>query len=109
MVAAPSATLHLTNLNDKLKKEGQSRSRSTAPLTAIRAELRAQLYSLCSLYGKVLDVVATRAPKMRGVAFVVYRDVQGSSAALRALDGEAFFGKQLVSPVPPLGHSQQQG
>lgn len=62
-----------------------------------RTELRRTLYSLFSLYGKVIDVVATRAPKMRGTAFVVFKDLQGSTAALRGLDGEGFFGKQLVS------------
>ena len=34
---------------------------------------------------------------MRGTAFVVFKDLQGSTAALRGLDGEGFFGKQLVS------------
>lgn len=51
------------------------------------------------MYGKVLDVVHTRDPKVRGTAFIVFRDLASSTSALRGLDGEGFFGKQLVSPV----------
>lgn len=39
----------------------------------------------------------TRDPKVRGTAFVVFRDLASSTSALRGLDGEGFFGKQLVS------------
>lgn len=39
---------------------------------------------------------------MRGTAFVVFKDLQGSTAALRGLDGEGFFGKQLVSVASKL-------
>ena len=49
-----------------------------------------------SSYGKVLDVVATRADGMRGQAFVVFRDLQSATAALRALDGFEFYEKPLV-------------
>lgn len=60
-------------------------------------ELRRSLYALFSSYGKVIDVVHTRDPKVRGTAFIVFRDLASSTSALRALDGEGFFGKQLVS------------
>lgn len=53
-----------------------------------------------SLYGKVLDIVHTRNPKVRGTAFVVYRDLASSTAALRGLDGEGFFGRSLVCNKP---------
>lgn len=59
-------------------------------------ELRAQLYDLFGSYGKVLDVVATRAPGMRGQAFVVFRDMQSATSALRGLDGFEFYDKPLV-------------
>lgn len=60
------------------------------------SELRRQLYSLFGSYGKVLDVVATRADGMRGQAFIVFRDLQSATAALRALDGFEFYEKPLV-------------
>lgn len=59
-------------------------------------ELRAQLYDLFGSYGKVLDVVATRAPGMRGQAFVVFRDLQSATSAMRGLEGFEFYDKPLV-------------
>lgn len=59
------------------------------------AELRRQLHSLFSTYGRVLDVVATRAPSMRGQAFVVFESATASTAAKRGLSGFSFYGKAL--------------
>ncbi|KAL8290098.1 hypothetical protein RQP46_003037 [Phenoliferia psychrophenolica] len=78
-MSAPSPSLFVQNINDKVKKE----------------ELRRSLYGLFSLYGKVIDVVHTRDPAVRGTAFVVFRDLASSTSAMRGLDGESFFGKQL--------------
>ncbi|KAM0745766.1 RNA-binding domain-containing protein [Meredithblackwellia eburnea MCA 4105] len=78
-MSAPSPTLFVQNINDKVKKQ----------------ELRRTLYALFGSYGKVIDVVHTRDVKVRGTAFVVFRDLAASTSALRALDGEAFYGKQL--------------
>ncbi|KAI9848755.1 MAG: U2 snRNP complex subunit msl1 [Sclerophora amabilis] len=75
----PNQTLYVTNLNDKLRKE----------------DLRLSLYTLFSTYGPVLDVVALKTMKMRGQAHVVYRDVQASTQAMRALQGFEFFGKEM--------------
>lgn len=77
--AMPNTSLYVKNINSKVKKP----------------ELRRQLYSLFGSYGKVLDVVATRADGMRGQAFVVFRDLQSATAALRALDGFEFYEKPL--------------
>ncbi|KAI5283189.1 U2 snRNP complex subunit msl1, partial [Ascosphaera acerosa] len=71
--------LYCTNLPDKLKKP----------------DLRNALYMLFSTYGPVLDVVAMRTKQMRGQAHVVFRDVQTSTQALRALQGFEFFGKPM--------------
>lgn len=105
----PSPSLFVQNLNDKVKKDGTSPPppSSSRPHSQLLPELRRSLYCLFSVYGKVLDVVHTRDPKVRGTAFVVFRDLASSTSALRGLDGEAFYGKQLVSPtseasvVPP--------
>lgn len=57
------------------------------------------MYMLFSTYGPVLDIVTTRVgskgQKMRGQAHVVFRDVQTSTQAMRALQGFDFFGKEL--------------
>lgn len=62
----------------------------------LMAELRRQLYGLFGSYGKVLDVVATRADGMRGQAFVVFRDLQSATSALRGLEGFEFYDKPMV-------------
>ncbi|GAA6041872.1 hypothetical protein JCM8097_004520 [Rhodosporidiobolus ruineniae] len=79
-MSSPSVTLYLSGLNY-----------SVAP----KQELRRSLYSLFSTYGKVLDVVHSREQRVRGSAWVVFRDLASSTAAMRALDGESFYGKGL--------------
>ncbi|QKX62628.1 uncharacterized protein TRUGW13939_09789 [Talaromyces rugulosus] len=76
---APNQTLYLKNLPDKLKKP----------------DLRLSLYTLFSTYGPVLDVVVMKTAKMRGQGHVVFRDVQASTQAMRALQGFDFYGKEL--------------
>ena len=51
---------------------------------------------LFSTYGPVLDVNATRAKGMRGQAHIVFRDIQTSTQALRALQGFDFFDQEMV-------------
>jgi U2 small nuclear ribonucleoprotein B'' len=73
--------LYVKNLPDKIRKP----------------DIRLSLYTLFSTYGTVLDVVAMRTVKMRGQAHVVFRDIQSSTQAMRALQGFDFFGKDMVS------------
>jgi RNA recognition motif-containing protein len=80
----PNTTLYINNLNDKINKD----------------EIRSQLYALFTTYGKLIDVVATKTPKMRGQAFLVFTDLPSATAALRACDGMVFYNKPLVRPVP---------
>jgi U2 small nuclear ribonucleoprotein B'' len=75
----PSHTVYVNNLNDDLKKQ----------------ELRAQLYCLFSQYGVILDVVALKTTKMRGQAFVTYRELSSATQAVRALQGFGFYGKPM--------------
>ncbi|KAF2994840.1 U2 snRNP complex subunit msl1 [Curvularia kusanoi] len=75
----PNRTLYVHNLNDKLHKE----------------DLKRNLYMLFATYGVILDVVALKTAKMRGQAHVVFRDVDSSTQAMRALQGFTFFGKDM--------------
>jgi len=74
-----SQTIYIRNLDDKVKKE----------------DMRKALYQLFVAYGDIIDVVHMRTPKMRGQAFVVFEDVTGSTAAIRALNKFNFFGRPL--------------
>ncbi|KAI0089159.1 RNA-binding domain-containing protein [Irpex rosettiformis] len=75
----PNATLYIKNLNDKVQKE----------------ELRQQLFALFTTYGRVIDVVALKTQKMRGQAFIVFSDLAGATAALRACEGIVFYDKPM--------------
>lgn len=81
--AADDSSLYVRNLNDKLPKE----------------DLKRNLYMLFATYGVILDVVALKTAKMRGQAHVVFRDIDSSTQAMRALQGFTFYGKDMVRPT----------
>ena len=88
-MAAPNSTLYVNNLNDKVNKH----------------EIRAQLYALFTTYGKLIDVVASKGPAKRGQAFLVFADLAGATAAMRACEGMLFYDKPLVrAHTPVIGH-----
>ncbi|CAE6506305.1 unnamed protein product [Rhizoctonia solani] len=78
-MSQPNKTLYIKNLNDQVRKD----------------ELKSQLYALFTPYGRIVDVVAIKSPKMRGQAFVVFQDLAGATAAMRAWDGELFYDKEM--------------
>jgi U2 small nuclear ribonucleoprotein B'' len=84
MNSADADRLYVKNLNDKINKN----------------ELKRALYMLFSTYGPVLDIVTTRVgakkQNMRGQAHIVYRDIQTSTQAMRALQGFELFDKEMV-------------
>lgn len=79
----------MRNLPDKLPKE----------------DLKRSLYMLFATYGVILDIIALKTMKMRGQAHIVFRDIDSSTQAMRALDGFTFFGKDLVRIHLRLQHS----
>jgi RNA recognition motif-containing protein len=50
-----------------------------------------------SQFGTVLDVVAMKTLKMRGQAFVVFRDIGSGTNAMRAMQNFPFYDKPMVS------------
>lgn len=62
-----------------------------------KPDLRTALYMLFSTYGPVLDIVALKTMSMRGQAHIVFRDIHAATQAMRALDGEEFLGRTMVS------------
>jgi len=63
----------------------------------IYSELRKALYYLFSQYGRVVDVVALKTMKMRGQAFIVYREITEATKAMRSLQGFPLFDKPIVN------------
>lgn len=119
MSAQPNQTLYVQNLGDKVSLSLAEELEMLTPIVAdqkrrqvafrlhlhgrlymltvnVLADLRRLLYQLFSAHGKVLDVVATRAPGMGGQAFIVFKDLQSATAARRKEDGTAFLGKAMV-------------
>ncbi|XP_067855785.1 U2 small nuclear ribonucleoprotein B'' [Heptranchias perlo] len=75
----PNQTIYINNINDKVKKE----------------ELKRALYALFSQFGQIVDIVALKTMKMRGQAFVIFKELTSSTSALRQLQGFPFYGKPM--------------
>lgn len=75
----PNQTIYINNLNEKTNKE----------------ELKKSLYSIFSRYGQILDIVALKRDKMRGQAFVVFKDVASATNALREMQSFPFYDKPM--------------
>jgi U2 small nuclear ribonucleoprotein B'' len=59
-------------------------------------ELRRCLYALMSQFGPILDIVAMKTMRLRGQAFVVFKEIASATMAIRKLQGFSFFDKPIV-------------
>ncbi|XP_050216486.1 U2 small nuclear ribonucleoprotein B'' [Mercurialis annua] len=75
----PNQTIYIKNLNEKVKKE----------------ELKRSLYCLFSQYGRILDVVALKTPRLRGQAWVCFSEVMAASNSVRQMQGFPFYDKPM--------------
>jgi len=75
----PCHTIYVNNLNDKVKK----------------LELIRSLYSLFSSYGMVIDIMVSKTPKLRGQAFLTFKEIADASTAMRRLQGFPFYDKPM--------------
>ncbi|XP_037937810.1 U1 small nuclear ribonucleoprotein A [Teleopsis dalmanni] len=75
----PNQTIYINNLNEKVKKE----------------ELKKSLYAIFSQFGQILDIVALKTLKMRGQAFVIFKEISSASNALRTMQGFPFYDKPM--------------
>ncbi|KAH3887623.1 hypothetical protein DPMN_011641, partial [Dreissena polymorpha] len=75
----PNHTIYINNLNEKIKKD----------------ELKKSLYAIFSQFGQILDIVAMKTLKMRGQAFVIFKDINSSTNALRSMQGFPFYDKPM--------------
>ena len=75
----PRETIYVNNLNERINRE----------------ELKKSLYAAFSQFGPILDVVALTTFKMRGQAFVVFRDISSATQAVRQMQGFPFYDKPM--------------
>ncbi len=60
------------------------------------ADLKKSLYAIFSQFGQILDIVAIKSLKMRGQAFVIFKDINSATNALRSMQGFPFYDKPMV-------------
>jgi len=79
MELPPNNTVYINNLNEKIKKD----------------DLKKSLYAIFSQFGQILDILASKNLKMRGQAFVIFKDVPSSTNAMRSMQGFPFYDKPM--------------
>lgn len=77
----PNNTIYINNLNERIKKD----------------ELKKSLYAIFSQFGQIMDIVAMKSLKMRGQAFVIFKEIASATNALRSMQGFPFYDKPMVS------------
>lgn len=75
----PNHTIYINNLNEKIKKD----------------ELKKSLYAIFSQFGQIMDIVALKTLKMRGQAFVIFKEIASATNALRTMQGFPFYDKPM--------------
>ncbi|XP_031621540.1 U1 small nuclear ribonucleoprotein A [Contarinia nasturtii] len=75
----PSHTIYINNLNEKVKKD----------------DLKKSMYAIFSQFGQILDIVALKTLKMRGQAFVIFKEISSATNALRTMQGFPFYDKPM--------------
>ncbi|KAH9423894.1 U1 small nuclear ribonucleoprotein A snf [Dermatophagoides pteronyssinus] len=75
----PNHTIYIRNLNEKIKKE----------------ELKKSLHAIFSQFGTILDIYAEKSLKLRGQAFVIFKDINSASNAIRSMQNFPFYDKPM--------------
>jgi len=79
MDTRPNHSIYINNLNEKIKKD----------------DLKKSLYAIFSQFGQILDIVALKTLKMRGQAFVIFKEISSATNALRSMQGFPFYDKPM--------------
>nr|CAD7426069.1 unnamed protein product [Timema monikensis] len=62
---------------------------------SILSELKKSLYAIFSQFGPILEIIALKTLKMRGQAFVVFKEINSATNALRSMQGFPFYDKPM--------------
>lgn len=73
----------------------------------VSTELKKSLYAIFSQFGQILDILVSRIMKMKGQAFVIFKEVNSASNALRSMQGFPFYDKPMVSSLPLICHNKK--
>ncbi|NXH41903.1 SNRPA protein, partial [Dicaeum eximium] len=58
-------------------------------------ELKKSLYAIFSQFGQILDILVSRSLRMRGQAFVIFKEMSSATNALRSMQGFPFYDKPM--------------
>jgi len=75
----PNHTIYINNLNEKIKKE----------------ELKKSLYAIFSQFGAIVDIVALKTLRLRGQAWVIFKEINSATNAMRSMQGFPFYDKPM--------------
>lgn len=103
-------TIYINHLNEKIKKDGKyvfarvsiaSRTLWSRVFDCfyVSTELKKSLYAIFSQFGQILDILVSQSLKMKGQAFVIFKEVNSASNALRSMQGFPFYDKPMVSSL----------
>lgn len=63
---------------------------------SVFTELKKSLYAIFSQFGQILDIIASKTLKMRGQAFVIFKEISSATTAIRSMQGFPFYDKPMV-------------
>ncbi|KAK7604590.1 hypothetical protein V9T40_005776 [Parthenolecanium corni] len=58
-------------------------------------QLKKSLYAIFSQFGQILDIIAAKTLKMRGQAFVIFKEISSATTAIRSMQGFPFYDKPM--------------
>jgi hypothetical protein len=62
-------------------------------------ELKKSLYAIFSQFGPIVDIVALKTLRMRGQAWVIFKEINSATNAMRSMQGFPFYDKPMVSSL----------
>uniref|UniRef100_A0A8D0HS77 Small nuclear ribonucleoprotein polypeptide A n=1 Tax=Sphenodon punctatus TaxID=8508 RepID=A0A8D0HS77_SPHPU len=62
---------------------------------SLQCQLKKSLYAIFSQFGQILDILVSRSLKMRGQAFVIFKEISSATNALRSMQGFPFYDKPM--------------
>lgn len=75
----PKHTIYLNNLNDRIKVDTMKQS----------------LHAAFSQFGPIVDIVMRKSYRLRGQAFIIFKDIESATKAMRTMQGFPFYDKPL--------------
>lgn len=75
----PKQTIYINNLNDRIKME----------------PMKQALHAAFSQFGPIVDIVMRKSYRLRGQAFIIFRDIESATKALRTMQGFPFYDRPL--------------